>query len=42
MQVATAVCIEAHKLGLANLTLGATETEVRAKLRSLMWSPTGV
>ena len=38
-QVATAVCVEAQKLGIANLTLGASEDEVRSQLKSLMWSP---
>ena len=39
--VATATVLEAQRLGIANLTLGQGEAEVKAKLAQLMWSPTG-
>ena len=39
LNVATAVVLEAQKLGLAQKPLGEGDAAVRGKLRSLMWSP---
>ena len=39
LNVAIATVLEAQRMGIANLTLGATEAEVRAKLEELMWVP---
>ena len=42
LEVATAVCLEAQALGLAQLSLGEGYAAVKAKLQSLMWQPYGV
>uniref|UniRef100_A0A7S2DWM2 Malic enzyme n=1 Tax=Haptolina brevifila TaxID=156173 RepID=A0A7S2DWM2_9EUKA len=39
LNVATAVVMEAQKMGLANITIGADENQVSAALKALMWSP---
>ena len=39
LNVATAICLESQKLGLANISLGTTSAEVRSALEKLMWSP---
>lgn len=39
LNVATAVVLEATKLGIAGKPMGSTDAEVRAKLTKLMWSP---
>merc|ERR1719379_3018836 len=42
LNVATAVVLEAQKMGLAGKTLGQGWTEVKAALEKLMWAPTAV
>jgi len=42
LNVATAVVLEAQKLGLAGKTLGKDVSDVKEALRGLMWSPTSV
>ena len=42
LSVAAASVLEAQRLGLARNPLGETEAEVRAKLQSMMWSPTAM
>jgi len=39
LEVATAVVLEAQKMGLATRTLGADEAEVKAAVKALMWEP---
>lgn len=39
LNVATAVVMEAQKLGLAARTLGKDEGEVKAAVKALMWEP---
>merc|ERR1711918_55913 len=39
LNVATAVVLEAQKMGLAGKTLGKDSGEVKAALETLMWSP---
>jgi hypothetical protein len=39
LNVATAVVLEAQKLGLAGKTLGKNSEEVTAAIKELMWSP---
>jgi len=41
LSVATAVVLEAQRLELARHPLGEGDAEVRAKLQSMMWSPSG-
>lgn len=41
LSVATASVLEAQRLGLARNPLGETEETVKAKLESMMWSPSG-
>jgi malate dehydrogenase (oxaloacetate-decarboxylating)(NADP+) len=39
LNVATAVVVEAQKMGLATRTLGRDEAEVKAAVKALMWEP---
>jgi len=39
LNVATAVVMEAQKMGLAQRTLGKSEAEVKAAVQALMWEP---
>ena len=41
LNVATATCLEAQKLGLAGQKLGDTWEEVKAALAARMWLPKG-